>query len=165
VPRLLRRTILCSLAVVLTALACSTAHAAKPPVQWRVKNAPAKGVKPGAKFSLTIEGQIDPGWHLYTLEEPAGGPVATIVGLTEGDPADLLRVEAGKPKILPDPLFNVPTGFFEGTADFTLHLQMNNDATPGTSTLHILVRYQSCNDRLCLPPHTDTVDVPITIVR
>jgi hypothetical protein len=160
-----RRSLLPLLGIVFATTACYSAHAAKTPVQWHIKNAPAKAVKAGAKFNLTIEGQIDPGWHLYALEEPAGGPIATIVGLTEGDPADLLRVEAGKPKVQPDPLFNIQTGFFENTADFTLHLQLNSGVPPGVSTLHVLVRYQSCNDRLCLPPHTDTIEVPLTVTK
>ena len=25
----------------------------------------------------------------------------------------------------------------------------------------ILVRYQSCNDQVCLPPHTETIAVPL----
>ena len=140
-------------------------HAAKPPVQWQIKNPPAKPLKQGAKVSLALTGQIDSGWHLYALEEPTGGPVATVIGLTEGDPADLLRVEEAKPKILLDPLFNLQTGFFETTADFTLHLTLAKDAPLGASALHVLIRYQSCNDHVCLPPHTDTVEVPITITK
>ncbi|NYF92064.1 protein-disulfide reductase DsbD family protein [Tunturiibacter empetritectus] len=146
-------------------LSLTPAHAAKPPVQWQIKNPPTKPLKQGAKVNLALTGQIDSGWHLYALEEPTGGPVATVIGLTEGDPADLLRVEETKPKILLDPLFNLQTGFFETTADFTLHLTLAKDAPLGPSALHVLIRYQSCNDRVCLPPHTDTVEVPITITQ
>jgi len=153
------------LAAALTSAICSTAHAAKTPVQWQVKNPPVKPLKAGTKLNLTLEGHIDTGWHLYALEEPDGGPVATVIGLTDGDPADLLRVEEAKPKLLPDPLFNLPTGFFENTAAFTLHLQLSKDVPAGASSLRILVRYQSCNDRVCLPPHTDTIAVPITITK
>jgi hypothetical protein len=135
----------------------------KPPVQWHIKAAPAKQIKAGTKFNVTISGDLDPGWHLYALEEPEGGPVATEVSLTEGDPADLIRVEEAKPKVLPDPLFQKPTGFFEHTAEFTLHLQATKDAGAASKELHILVRYQSCNERVCLPPRTDTITVPLAI--
>ena len=152
-------------AALLTFCSLAANAAAKPPVQWRVKTAPAKAVKPGMKINVTITGELDPGWHLYALEEPEGGPVATEINLTEGDPADLIRVEEAKPKVLPDPLFKKPTGFFEHAAEFTLHLQAANDAPQTATALHILVRYQSCNDRICLPPHTDTVVVPLTVSR
>ena len=137
--------------------------ATKAPVVWSVKQSPAKAVKRSAKFSVTVAGQIDPGWHLYAMEEPQGGPVATVVALAEGDPADLIRVEEGKPKMLPDPVFGKPTGFFEGSAAFTLRLTLDKNANPGAQILHVLIKYQSCNDRLCLPPRTDTVIVPVTV--
>lgn len=152
--------------LIATVLLSSGAGAAsKSPVQWHLKSAPNKPVKAGAKFNVTITGMPDPGWHLYALEEPQGGPIATEVSLTEGDPADLLRVEESKPKMLPDPVTQKPAGFFDAAADFVLHLTAAKDAAAGAGTLRVMVRYQSCNDRMCLPPHTETVQVPVTIAR
>jgi DsbC/DsbD-like thiol-disulfide interchange protein len=139
--------------------------ARKPPVAWHVKASPSRPVKTGARFSVVITGQLDPGWHLYALEEPTGGPIATEIALTDGDPADLIRVEEAKPKMLPDPATHQLAGYFENSADFTLHFQAAPDATAGPGNLHILIRYQSCNDQICLPPHTDTIPVPVTIAR
>ncbi len=155
----------CLLLLLVVAVYLAAQAAVKPPVQWQVKTAPAKAVKAGAKFTVTVTGQIDAGWHLYALEEPEGGPIATEIALTDGAPADLIRVEEGKPKVLPDPVFQKPVGFFAGSADFTLHLQLAADASPGPGTLRVLVRYQSCNDRVCLPPRTDTVPVALTMTR
>src|ERR1700722_14709540 len=77
------------------------AHAgAKPPVQWHVKTAPGKAVKAGAEFTVSIPGKIDSEWPLYELKEPQGAPVAREFPLTDGAPADLIRVEEGKPKVL-----------------------------------------------------------------
>lgn len=147
------------------AMLLPAAAAPKSPVQWHVKAAPGKPVKTGAKFHVTITGVPDSGWHLYALEEPEGGPIATEVSLTEGDPADLLRVEESRPKMLPDPVTQKPAGFFDGPADFVLHLQSEKEAPAGPGVLRVMVRYQSCNDRMCLPPHTETVQVPVTIAR
>ncbi|ADW69860.1 protein-disulfide reductase DsbD domain-containing protein [Granulicella tundricola] len=141
-------------------LAAPAFAAPKPVVHWQVTNPPAKALKRGTKLNLTLTGQIDPGWHLYALEEPQGGPIATEINLAEGSPADLIRVEEQKPKIVPDPIYQLPTGFFEQSANFTLHLQLDKSAS--AHPIQILIRYQSCNDRVCLPPHTDTVDVPLT---
>lgn len=152
-----------SATVLLLATASTGSTPPKAPVQWHIKTAPAKPLKRGANFDVTITGQLDPGWHLYALQEPEGGPIATEVAIAEGDPADLLRVDEGKPRVVPDPLFQKPTRFFEGSADFTLHLQAARDAHAGPTGLHILVRYQSCNDRVCLPPRTDTVAVPLSM--
>ena len=146
-------------------LLSTTAFAApKSPVQWHVKSVPSSA-KPGARISIIVSGQIDPGWHLYAMEEPDGGPIATVVGLTEGDPADLLSVTESKPIVIDDPLFHLRTGFFRSTVDFTLHLKIDPTAKPGPTPLHVLLRYQSCNDQVCQPPHTDTVEVPLAITH
>jgi len=154
-----------ALAVALSGLIAGNAAAAPAhvPVQWHIKSAPSKPVKPSGRFDAVLVGQIESGWHLYALEEPEGGPIATEVNLTEGDPAELQRVSEGKPRVVLDPVFQKPTGFFENTAEFTLHAQVARDATAGPHTLHVLVRFQSCSDRVCLPPHTDTVELPITV--
>ena len=146
-------------------LIATTAYAApKSPAQWHIKAAPASA-KAGAKITLTISGKIDPGWHLYAMEEPDGGPIATVVGLTEGDPADLLSVDESKPILIDDPLFHLRTGFFRSAVDFTLHLRVDPSAKPGPNPLHVLIRFQSCNDQVCLPPRTDTLEIPLTITR
>ncbi len=153
------------LAASLLLLFATTANAApKSPAQWHVKGSPISA-KAGAKIAITVSGQIDPGWHLYALEEPDGGPIATVIGLTEGDPADLLAVNESKPIVIDDPLFHLRTGFFRSMADFTLHLRVDPAAKPGPNPLHVLIRFQSCNDQVCLPPHTDTVEVPLTVTR
>ena len=148
----------------LLVLAASAAHAApKPPVQWSAK--PVLSAKAGAALAVNVGGKIDPGWHVYALEEPDGGPIATVVGLTEGDPADLLRVTEDKPILFSDPLFHLTTGLHRNSVSFTLHLKLDKDAKPGLTPLHVLIRYQSCDDHVCLPPHTDTVEVPVTVIR
>jgi hypothetical protein len=156
-----------SLAAVCLPLA---AHAQSPgmgrPVSWHVKSAPQGAVKSGAKFEVTVTGAIQPGWHVYALQEPDGGPIATQVGLADGDPADVLKVTSDKPKLVMDPAFGMQTGLFLNTVDFTLHLQAPKEGGSGEAKpLHVLVRYQSCDNHVCLPPHTDTVDVPVTLAR
>lgn len=135
------------------------------PVTWSVKSAPHGAVQPGMKFEITIAGAIEPGWHVYALTEPDGGPIATQVGLADGDPADLLKVTSDKPKLVMDPSFGMQTGLFLKTVDFTLHLQAPKAGGAGATPLHVLVRYQSCDDHICLPPHTDTVEVPVTLAH
>jgi hypothetical protein len=157
-------------AICVSLAAASTTLAQAPgmgrPVSWHVKSAPHNALKPGAKFDVTVAGAIQPGWHVYALQEPDGGPIATQVGLAEGDPADVLKVTSDKPKLVMDPAFGMQTGLFLNTVDFTLHLQAAKEGSSGdTKPLHVLLRYQSCDNHVCLPPHTDTVEVPVMPAR
>jgi DsbC/DsbD-like thiol-disulfide interchange protein len=143
----------------------ATAHVAlgqaHNPVAWTIKSAPHSTVKAGSKFEVTVAGAIEPGWHVYAMEEPDGGPIATQVGLVEGDDAELLRLSAKKPQFLHDTSFNLDTPVYLNTAEFTLHLQAG--AGPSTNGIHVLVRYQTCNNNVCLPPQTQTIEVPLHI--
>lgn len=140
------------------------AHAGKPIVVWHI-DPPAHALKPGVNLNVVLAAHIDPGWHLYALEEPPGTSSATLIGLVEGDPADLLHVDEGRPITSFDPLSNVPIRWFSGTANFILNLELAKDLRIGPTSLHVMVRYQSCNDRLCLPPHTDLITVPFTVEK
>ncbi len=143
----------------------AVAAAPKPVVAWKVTRAPTKPVSRGARFSVVITGAIDPGWHIYALDEPEGGPIATDISLVEGDPASLLHVDQARPQSWMDPAFRQRTMLFRDKAEFTLALQTASPVSSGLLSLHVLVRYQACSERLCLPPHTDRVDAAIPVQR
>jgi thiol:disulfide interchange protein DsbD len=138
------------------------AFAAPPnPVHWSVEGLPKRPLAEGETFRLTLSARIEPGWHIYAMEEPDGGPIPTQIGLAEGDALVLLAVDGPQPRMVPDPVLREPTGMFENVAGFTLRLRAPRKPPPAGSVSHILVRYQSCNDHVCLPPHTETVDLSL----
>ena len=146
-------------AAVAAAFAASL-HAAPPtPAHWAVT--PPRAIAPGATFTVTLHARIDPGWHLYALEEPEGGPLPTVIGLAEGDPLTLLDVNEPEPRKVPDPVTHSLSGMFQNTAAFTLKLRAPRTRPAPGAVSRILVRYQTCNDQVCLPPHTETVDLPL----
>jgi thiol:disulfide interchange protein DsbD len=139
-------------------------HALTPPpnpAHWTVEGLPKKPVAPGGAFVIKLSGHILPGWHIYALDEPDGGPVPTQIGLAEGDPLTLLAVDEPAPRMVPDPVLRQPTGVFQNLVEFTLRLRAPHKSSPSQTESHILVRYQSCNDQVCLPPHTETVIFPL----
>jgi thiol:disulfide interchange protein DsbD len=157
-----------ALLFLLTMAACAPVFAAPPPnpAHWSIEALPAKPLAPGARFTLTLASHIDSGWHIYAMEEPEGGPIATEIGLGADDPLTLLKVDEPPPQMVSDPVLHQSTGIFQGAADFTLHLQLPRKPLAHDAMLHVMVRYQSCSDKLCLPPHTETVNVALaSLVR
>jgi thiol:disulfide interchange protein DsbD len=139
----------------------ATLHGQPPnPVHWSVQG-PAKPVAAGAAFNVMLTAQIEPGWHLYALEEPEGGPMATQIGLSQNDVLRLLDVREPEPRMEPYPALRELTGIFERAAAFTLRVRAPGKAVPRGSVSYILVRYQSCNEQVCLPPHTETLTLPL----
>ncbi len=138
------------------------AHLPAPnPARWTVDGLPKKPVGLGTTFSLTLSAHIQPGWHIYALDEPEGGPVPTQIGLAQGDSLTLLAVDEPSPQIVPDAVLRQPTGMFHNEVGFTLRVRAPQTRSSPNAVSHILVRYQSCNDQLCLPPHTESVPLPL----
>jgi thiol:disulfide interchange protein DsbD len=138
------------------------AFAAPPtPAHWALDGMPKEPLAPGATFVLTLSAHIEPGWHIYAIDEPEGGPIATQIGLAESDPLTLLAVDEPEPRMVPDPVLHQPTGMFQNAVRFKLRLRAPREPLPPGAVSHILVRYQSCNDQVCLPPHTETLTLPL----
>lgn len=107
----------------------------------------------GDDVKAVLSAKIDEGWHLYALDQPAGGPIATTVKVAEGSPFEIFgKVTTPEPITEFDPNFQINTSFFADRAEFDVPLKTLKDASAGD--LAIDVRYQLCNDRLCLPPKT-----------
>ncbi len=147
-------------------LACTLlAGAAENPVAWTVKT-PAKPVAAGQLFTVQIEGDIQPGWHLYSLDQPSGGPIATEVSLGAGQPFELTGSVTGpKPHIMFDQNFDMQVQFYTDKANFKAPIKVADDASAGKVTLVVEARYQACNDNLCLPPKTVKAEGAVEIRR
>ncbi|HEY7543767.1 MAG TPA: cytochrome c biogenesis protein CcdA [Blastocatellia bacterium] len=161
-----RKPIFISLALVAAAMVAATLSvSAQNPIRWSIKPPAVKGpLKPGDKFSVKLTAEIDAGWHLYSLSQPAGGPIPTRITLAAGQPFKLAgKVASPAPLVAHDPNFDIDTEFYEGTATFTLPVKVETDAKPGKAKLQVSAFFQSCNDQFCLPPKTVNLDVPIEI--
>jgi thiol:disulfide interchange protein DsbD len=134
---------------------------AQDPTKWSLaSDAGGKQLKTGESVDAVLTTTIEPGWHLYALDQPDGGPIATTIKVAEGRPFELAKVVSETPKSQPDPLFVVAgkpleTRYFEDRAKFTLELRAKSDATG--DEIAIDVRFQLCNDTFCLPPRTKRV--------
>ena len=88
--------------------------------------------------------------------------VARVTDLVRGvRPGD--RVNEPLPQTKYDPTFDRDTSFFEDAVTFVLPLRVDAAAKPGTQSASIVVSYQVCDSRICLPPARVTVSVPLTI--
>lgn len=144
---------------ILVLIASAMALAAPPdPVAWKLEGVPAKAVKAGERFSVKLAAQIQDGWHLYSMKEVPDGPIPTRIWLPDGQPLQLAAaVKAPPPEVIQDPSFNMEVEEYEHGAEFTLPLR----ATGAAQKVAVNVSYQSCNNRLCLPPKTVKIEATI----
>ena len=135
--------------------------AVQDPVQWTLAF-PPKSAPPGSKILGRLTAKMEPGWHLYSLSTPRP-PIATTVGLADQPAAAGVKVYQPKPIVKLDPSFNVNTETFAEEVTVLLEIELKKDAPAGASEFTGQVRYQCCNDTMCLPPKKKTAAATITI--
>ena len=54
---------------------------------------------------------------------------------------------------------------YEDEAAFTLPLRVSRNARAGTQKLLVNASYQACNEKMCLPPRTVTLELPVEVKR
>src|SRR5688572_15544314 len=119
-------------------------------------------VPAGGKGTARINASIGGGWNMYSITQGGGGPIPTRISLGEG-PFKMGAVSGPRPKVKLDPNFGINTESYSGSAAFTVPFTVNADASAGASTLSAKVRYQVCNDTVCLPPKTVPLTAALTI--
>lgn len=134
--------------------------------KWTLRTEPAeKEFESGRVLDAILSAEIGEGWHLYAMDQPPGGPIPTTIAVPEGSPYVLNgAVSSPEPITEHDPNFDIETKFFADSAEFRIPLKTTKDASVGS--LGINIRYQLCNDKLCLPPKTVQVTLDgATVVR
>ncbi len=132
------------------------------PVQWQLSADPARAPA-GATVALRLTAKLEPGWHLYSLTTPPGGPIPTTAKLEDSPAVESYKLYQPKPERKFDPNFNLDTETFQNEAVFWIAAALKKDAAPGPVDLTAQVRYQSCDDKQCLPPRTKTASFTLTV--
>ena len=142
-------------------LALSAVVFGQDPGKWSLtSDVQGKGLSRDQTFNAALKAEIEPGWHLYALEQPEGGPIATTIKVTEGKPFEITGAipSSPKPTTKTDPLFTgadgkpLVTKFFTESVTFDVPLKATAD-TPADA-LSFDVRFQLCDETRCLPPKT-----------
>jgi len=120
-----------------------------------------RAAAPGSKVLARLEARIDPGWHVYSMT--SAGAIPTTVKVAPNNAVEKFRVFEAPPKKAYDPNFQLDTETYEGSAVFLIELQLKPGAAPGATEIAAEVRYQTCNDKVCIPPRRKTVSAALTV--
>ncbi len=132
------------------------------PVKWTLVADSTKAA-PGATIPVRLETIIEPGWHVYSLTTPAGGPNPTKIKLADNPAIAGFRVFQPKPEAKLDEGFGIKTETYEEHPAFPILVQLKKDAAPGSLDLTAQMRYQVCSGKTCLPPRNKTANLQLTI--
>ncbi|MEO7539241.1 MAG: protein-disulfide reductase DsbD domain-containing protein, partial [Pyrinomonadaceae bacterium] len=146
-------------------ISLSLAAFSQSPARWSLSSSGQTGtIKAGETVKVILKADVDAGWHLYALEQPEGGPVATSIVVTQGSSVTISdTIASPKPIQKNDPLFTgldgkpLVTKYYANGASFTVPLKASADIAIADVSLD--VRFQLCNDTVCLPPKTVRVSL------
>jgi thiol:disulfide interchange protein len=142
----------------LAALAC----AAEDPVQWTLAF-DSKTAAPGSHVLAKLTGTIEEHWHVYSMTTPPGGPNPTTAKIADNPAVASFRIYQAKPVRKLDPSFGIDTETFADQYVLLFDIELKKNAAAGPSDITANVRYQSCNDTICLPPKKKSATASLTI--
>jgi len=153
----------------LALLGCATCVAAAAqgpfqPVRWSISASPVTSAKDGARLTLDLSAQFADGWHVYGLNQVDGGPTPLRIVV---DPNGVVQ-PAGTPSgTLPtkkhDTSFDLETEVYLKSISLHVPVQVKPHTPAGNQEVGVNVRFQACNDHVCLPPKTVHLTVPVRI--
>jgi thiol:disulfide interchange protein len=127
------------------------------PAKWSLdSDVKGRQLKKDETFKAGLKADINPGWHLYALDQPKGGPIATTIKLEANSSFEIAgSIASPEPEVRPDPNFIIDgkplqTRSFEKSVEFTVTLKVLSDAN--ADSLAFVIRFQLCNDTTCIPP-------------
>jgi DsbC/DsbD-like thiol-disulfide interchange protein len=154
IPR--RRRSLIAFVLAIAAIPTCRAEDSHPhPIQWSLTaTASTLPLHEGSQVQGVLRAKIQPGWHLYAMDQLPGGPTATRISLSASRVFTLNgAIEAdAAPLVANDPNFDLETRYYEEDASFRIPVTVTSSAGAAQAKLAVDVLFQSCSDHLCLPP-------------
>lgn len=122
---------------------------AQNPAQWRLTvkmTSPTEGV-------ATVKAMVEPGWHIYGMTMPTGGPAATSLDFSES-----LGIKVnGKPVTVPeaksghDKLFDMKLSWWDNDVVFRQKFKVTSRRD---AIVKCTIKYMGCNNQRCSMPLT-----------
>lgn len=148
IKHLYRRIIVAAVMAVMTCMA-ATAQIVEP-IRWTT----SVEMSSDTEGTLVFHVEVDPGWHLYALQLPDGGPMPTSVVLTTANgiiPGVL--VPSREPVKKFDKQFGMELAWWDADVDLRLPFTVDN---PDGYDIAGTIAYQGCNDSSCLAPSKES---------
>jgi len=139
---------------------------AQNPIAWSIAAAPNARPAAGRIVDVIVKAKIEPGWHLYSMSQPAGGPIAMSITLPReqvfslggkiAEPAPIKRVDRNFPQL-------GESLTFDDDVEFTVPVRVAAGTGAGVHPLRLEVEFQVCSDQWCLKPKTVGLKIDVTI--
>jgi Disulphide bond corrector protein DsbC. len=147
-------------AALILALPALVAFSTPTVVSWSATPVRATSRAPGEAM-IRVRGNIIDRWHVYSMSQKPGGPKPLVFELEGGNEFSIGPVKGPVPQKAYDAEFKMATETYSGAAEFLIPVRWKSALPAGTTELRLIIRYQACSDKLCLPPRKEALAVEI----
>lgn len=104
----------------------------------------------GSTYNIVFKAKIDEGWHLYGLNIPEGGPIATSFNFEDNTSFEKVGepVSSVNPEKKFDNTFEMELELFDHAVVFKQKIKVKGPS----STVAGYIEFMACDDSRCLPP-------------
>jgi thiol:disulfide interchange protein len=131
------------------------------PVHWSMAVEPSTAA-PGSHVLARMTAKIDEGWHLYALSAPPP-IIATRITIVDNPSIASYKIYTPKPRTAFDQNFGFNLDTFEKEAVFLVDIELARNAPAGPLEVAGKARYQTCDNKSCLPPRSVPVSAMLTV--
>ena len=125
--------------------------------------APPVEINAGASTETGVRLKVDHGYHINA--NPASFPylIATELNVPKADGISAAKISYPQPLIKKFSFSEDPLAVYENQAELKVTLLADATAKHGQTSLPAKLRIQACDDRVCYPPGTIDVWIPVTV--
>ena len=113
---------------------------------------PARPVRPGQAFEMSLELHILPGFHINSEKPGDELLVPTSIELENKEAFEIKETIFPEPQVKKFKFAASPLSVYEGQIKLRLKIELKEAAQANTIELAGKIRYQACNDEACLRP-------------
>ena len=109
--------------------------------------------------TLSLTAKIDPGWHIYSVTQQKGGPLASKIKVAESPDFRVLGpfVADRSPHIKQIEIYKVPVEEHEGQVTWSAPIEIAEGVKPESLTIKLTYSGQVCSD-VCIPIFNQQVE-------
>ena len=135
----------------------------KPADLVRVHAAPLGAPRHG-HAEIVVRLEVLSGWHINAHPAAGENAIPTTLKVADARGVDVAAPVYPPPHVVKLPIDDQPMWVWDGTTAIRVPLELSKDAAIGTRTLAGELRFQACNDQICLPPATLPFEVKIDVL-
>jgi DsbC/DsbD-like thiol-disulfide interchange protein len=126
---------------------------------------PAVQAKIGATVDAKVSLQLRQGYHVNSNTPSDEYLIPLKLTWNTGGPLEAAAVTYPKPRLEKYSFSEKPLSVFSGMFDLAVHFKVPAGAVQGPAAVSGKLRYQACNENMCLPPKDLPVTLQIDIVK